>query len=77
MAPNDAPGKPAIEDAVAQGRAAVARWTQAIKRPVTAATVAGAVVVGAAVVFGVGEVAVGAGVAYVAYRALKKRSRAQ
>jgi hypothetical protein len=83
MTPNEAPGKPAegvnpsIQDAVAQGKAAVTRWKQAIKGPVTGATVTGAVVLGAVLVFGFAEAAVGAGAAYVAYRILKKRRRDQ
>jgi transcription initiation factor TFIIIB Brf1 subunit/transcription initiation factor TFIIB len=49
---------------------------KAMKKPTTAAAIAGAVAVGAAVTFGVLETAVGGAAAYITYRVLQKR-RAQ
>lgn len=46
---------------------------QKIKRPTTAAAIAGAVAMGAAVTFGVLETALGGAAAYITYRVLRKR----
>jgi hypothetical protein len=44
-----------------------------MRKPTTGAAIAGALVVGAAVLLGPGEAAVGAASAYVVYRMLKRR----
>ena len=49
------------------------RFSQFMKRPSVGASIAGAVVLGAAAGFGVLEAAVGAGAAYAAYRLLRGR----
>jgi hypothetical protein len=46
---------------------------QKIKKPTTAAAIAGAVAMGAAVTFGVLETALGGAAAYITYRVLRKR----
>jgi hypothetical protein len=65
-----------VAEAVIEGKAAAGRWAAAFKRPVAGAAVAGGVVLGAALVFGLGEAVVGAGAAYLAYRVLRKRTPA-
>jgi hypothetical protein len=52
---------------------AASRVGEFMKKPPIGASVTGAVVLGAAVAFGVVEAAVAAGAAYAAYRLLKKR----
>jgi hypothetical protein len=56
-----------------EGKNAVGKFGDLIKKPAVGGTVAGAAALGAAAVFGVWEAAIGAGVAYVAYRVLRKR----
>jgi hypothetical protein len=58
-----------------QGKTALDRLADAMKRPLSGAAVAGGVVVGAVVIFGLAEAAVGAGAAYIAYRMIKKRQQ--
>jgi hypothetical protein len=53
---------------------AIARVGELMKKPAVGGSVAGAIALGAAVVFGAWEAAVGAGVAYVAYRLLRKKT---
>jgi hypothetical protein len=76
MVHDDGMGTESVSDAVTQGKGAVDRITQAMKRPLTGAAIAGGVVLGAAVMFGLAEAVVGAGVAYAAYRVIRKRNQA-
>jgi hypothetical protein len=59
----------------AQNQSTLTRVAEVMKRPLAGAAVAGGVVIGAVAIFGLAEVAVGAGAAYVAYRLIKKRHK--
>jgi len=51
--------------------------TRELKKPTTAAALAGGAIIGAAMVWGLAEAALGATAAFVVYRILKKRQRSQ
>jgi hypothetical protein len=61
------------EDSAELVERAKAATAEKVKKPTTAATIAGAVVVGAAATFGVIETALGGLAAYVTYKVLRKR----
>jgi hypothetical protein len=57
-----------------EGRRAIERAGDTMKKPTVGAAVAGAIVLGAAAGFGVTEAALAVGAAYVVYRLLRKKA---
>lgn len=65
--------KRVVSDSATVIRSAKEAAKDRMRKPTTTAAVAGAAVMGAAIVFGVLETAVGGAAAYVTYRLLKKK----
>ena len=69
--------KPLAAEAKDQSKGALTRLSDSLKSPTGGATIAGAIGLGAATVFGVVETLVGAGAAYGVYRLVCKRQRSR
>lgn len=69
--------KQVVSDSAAVIRTAKDAAKERIKKPTTTAAITGAAVMGAAIVFGILETAVGGAAAYVTYRLLQKKRTGQ
>jgi hypothetical protein len=78
--PSRAPARTRAQELVTESKETIRHFGQEARKemtkPTTGAAIAGAVVVGAAIVWGLPEAAIGAAAAYVVYRILEKRPRA-